>query len=452
MLRTSALLAMALLATTPGSAIPQKLPGPLDAHFAVVMTNGCSGSTWLWRVLKRILQANSEDRLPVMLSGGYRTAELEPQSPKEMHLGGAKEFLKFKNHCQVATDQSTATKHWWKQKKHTTKPDVNWHTPKICTASALVSTLASPTSLSSTDSLFAHPTIPCTPYDRLKDAWLKISGDPRCRNTSAAANATKRYIMPFVLLKTQVSWSSVPPSSRLGHLLADKDHKTRKKAMHDIVESVYSLIRPNTTRIVAVIRENELDRLVCSVRDCFDLNVGHLVNSAGHNLHSCTSHKNMSARRATSVTAADDQLKVRLDPHKLKSYLQMASTVNSGMSRRWWSAGSIHSLADRGLEYKTIRIEDLSEYEYSNLTDAVQNGVPNKHLDVSMKAWADLLISLGLPTPLDTIKNVLIQSVTGEDGHLLPPRAMHSHSKEIFNNVEVKATLQDTPYIQYWRS
>ena len=431
MLRTSALLAMALLATTPGSAIPQKLPGPLDAHFAVVMTNGCSGSTWLWRVLKGILQANSEDRLPVMLSGGYRTAELEPQSPKEMHLGGAKEFLKFKKHCQVAADQSTAT-----------KPDVNWHTPKLCTAS-------SPSSLSSTDSL---QTIPCTPYDRLKDAWLKISGDPRCRNTSAAANATKKYIMPFVLLKAQVSKSSVPPSSRLGHLLADKDHKTRKKAMHDIVESVYSLIRPNTTRIVAVIRENELDRLVCSVRDCFDLNVGHLVNSAGHNLHSCTSHKNMSARRATSVTAADDQLKVRLDPHKLKSYLQMASTVNSGMSRRWWSAGSIHSLADRGLEYKTIRIEDLSEYEYSNLTDAVQNGVPNKHLDVSMKAWADLLISLGLPAPLGTIKSVLIQSVTGEDGHLLPPRAMHSHSKEIFNNVEVKAKLQGTPYIQYWRT
>lgn len=444
MLRTSAplsaLLAMALLATTPGSAIPQKLPGPLDAHFAVVMTNGCSGSTWLWRVLKGILQANSEDRLPVMLSGGYRTAELEPQSPKEMHLGGAKEFLKFKKHCQVATDQSTAT-----------KPDVNWHTPKLCTASTLVSTLASPSSLSSTDSLFSPPTIPCTPYDRLKDAWLKISGDPRCRNTSAAANATKKYIMPFVLLKPQVSKSSVPPSSLLGHLLADKDHKTRKKAMHDIVESVYSLIRPNTTRIVAVIRENELDRLVCSVRDCFDLNVGHLVNTAGDNLH-CTSHKIMSARRATNVTAADDQLKVRLDPQKLKRYLQMASTMNSGMSRRWWSAGSIHSLADRGFEYKTIRIEDLSEYEYSNLTDAVQNGVPNKQLDVSMKAWADLLISLGLPAPLDTIKNVLYQSVTGEDGHLLPPRAMHSHSKEIFNNVEVKAKLQDTPYIQYWRT
>ncbi|KAJ1631490.1 hypothetical protein T492DRAFT_839118 [Pavlovales sp. CCMP2436] len=187
-----------------------------------------------------------------------------------------------------------------------------------------------------------------------------------------------------------------------------KAHPRSLIGPHGLKPSVAALLALHP-RVVLAWRENELDQMVCKVRDCFG-------RSAGDSVDAMTGERTDLCEASRDEGAAGKHNKARLNVEKLEMRMREAS----GMPQHW-----AHALEDAGIGAPIVNAtyEKLSKFEHdaSALPYAIDN-------------FRRLTAALGFHVSLEVARGELAPLA----GTRLPPP---SHRTTIFNFDEVQTTL-----------
>ena len=212
----SVALAVALASTVSTLPAPAGLarPGPLDPHYMMMVSSGCSGSSWVWQMVVTLLDAHHLDDpssvLPAMLP------------PSAENQASRKEWLENRN-CHSKPEAG----------ERAGESAAPWTAPSVCTGLD----------------------VQCVQSARLGDTWSGMNGgcgggknlNPKVLTDRQAAMAkigayadgTRGYVMPFTALRFAI----------------DPDG--------------WDMLTPRNTRVASSTRTNVLDQLICKVKDCF---------------------------------------------------------------------------------------------------------------------------------------------------------------------------------------
>ena len=144
------------------------------------------------------------------------------------------------------------------------------------------------------------------------------------------------------------------------------------------VEKVFGILKPERTRILAITRANIVDWVVCQVKDCFAGDAGGVLVDANGKQIDVSADLGGSCINRRSMNLTDDVLKVRLEPDLVKAFMKLAEFEDSGSiatlpprlqnyAHSWWKLEP-YSIEKRGFAYSTVSLEDLSAFEYSDMT------------------------------------------------------------------------------------
>ena len=203
------------------------------------------------------------------------------------------------------------------------------------------------------------------------------------------------------------------------------------------VDKIFRAMNPANTRIVAYIRSNELDHLVCQVHDCFvGSKVGTMVDETGR-AQKCHGFSQRAGRR---------EIKVKLNVRTLLSNLGHSRVNSTGHygTTQWWTGPQIN-VAARGFKYTTVIYEELCAFEYAQRGDV-------EVWDRSVNAWLAVLQSLGAPSRREMVLKVLTTLYDTDGGG--QARKQHSHASVLYNHQEVKELLRksnNAEFMKFWR-
>eukprot|EP00038_Savillea_parva_P010914 m.193744 g.193744 ORF g.193744 m.193744 type:complete len:439 (+) comp19012_c0_seq1:204-1520(+) len=370
-------------------------PGPNDPHFMILLSSGCSGSSWVWATIVKIIQAhrrnNASSTLPVLLGAVDRS------------MGGA-----------------DAMKEWLE--------------PRFCTPKESDDSVA----VQTVPSVCGHGmVVQCEQAVRLGDAWSGMRGgcghaaDPSLTPGASSEKDAKTpgYVMPMSALYNQVE-----PSGWL-------------------------TLTPQTTRVAASVKRNAFDQLLCNIRDCFDPVAGIPVNPEGQRRTECFNRRGGGSRPLTDAeykAKVDPALVLqKLDNlvgankqaamwWRQPNFLDRGEGFNNpyhhpetdGLPRGFGKP--TNSMPDAG-EYYEASVEDLTGFEFTTEDSDDAWGV-------SLDSWEALMVSLGAPANRSIIKSVLKGEMRGRR-----PRRHHSHTEVVYNADEIRSILKTSRYAWMWR-
>lgn len=197
---------------------------------------------------------------------------------------------------------------------------------------------------------------------------------------------------------------------------------------HDSVR-VRDVLGRNSARLLVITRRNVLDLLVCNVKDCFD--PSETGNEWGYPVNATTGERDSLCFEARHLPPGSQQPKVVLHTNNLSASLDFYdSQLNRTLS--WWAHGYASD------EVPHVTLEDLSAYEYDMADtpgdDASANSSRSRTVsDVSLTAWANVLLAFGVEPNRSTIAAYLLPSAGR-----IPP---HSAGDEIYNLEDVSRML-----------
>ena len=195
---------------------------------------------------------------------------------------------------------------------------------------------------------------------------------------------------------------------------------------------VRDVLSRNGARLLVMTRRNVLDLLVCNVKDCFDPSI--TGNEWGYPVNATTGERDSLCFERRHLPSGSQQPKVVLHTNNLSASLDF---YDSQLTRTlsWFAHGGFVRA-----EVPHVTLEDLSAYEY-NMTDTPGDDAPadssgSRYLsvsDVSLTAWANVLLAFGVEPNRTTIAAYLLPSAAR-----IPP---HSAGDEIYNLKDVSRML-----------
>jgi hypothetical protein len=205
-----------------------------------------------------------------------------------------------------------------------------------------------------------------------------------------------------------------------GHalLLAAKDATEKKQTLIFKIKSNWleehtkprGALLAMKPKVVAMVRNNTLDQVICRVRDCFDKSSGQAVSPDGTPNHACFE------RRSTG-----DKVLAKLNTEELHEIMARKFNFRFKLPRQ---------MSDMGFGKPIVSYyEDLLAYEM----DASQ-------LDFSAQRWQTYVAKMGFDLKLEAIRSFLKKSA----GSYPKPG---SHKDVIYNFAEVDKALQPYPYL-----
>ena len=226
------------------------------------------------------------------------------------------------------------------------------------------------------------------------------------------------------------------PGAKIKTVMSDVSRSNQtlvlKVGPHNNNAGVRDVLGHNGARLLVITRRNVLDLLVCNVKDCFD--PSRTGNEWGYPVNATTGERDSLCFEARHLPSGSLQPKVVLHTNNLSASLDFYdSQLNKTLS--WWAGGGFASD-----EVPHVTLEDLSAYEY-NMTDTLGDDAPanssgSRYLsvsDVSLTAWANVLLAFGVEPNRTTIAAYLLPSAAR-----IPP---HSAGDEIYNLKDVSRML-----------
>jgi len=224
------------------------------------------------------------------------------------------------------------------------------------------------------------------------------------------------------------------PGAKLKTVMRDVSRSNQtlvlKVGPHHNNAGVRDVLGRNGARLLVITRRNVLDLLVCNVKDCFD--PSKTGNEWGYPVNATTGERDSLCFEARHLPSGSQQPKVVLHTNNLSASLAFYdSQLNRTLS--WWAHGGF--VRD---EVPHVTLEDLSAYEYNDTPgdDAPADSSGSRYLsvsDVSLTAWANVLLAFGVEPNRTTIAAYLLPSAART-----PP---HSAGDEIYNLEDVSRML-----------
>lgn len=392
--------------------VPAKL-GPTDPHYMMLVSSGCSGSSWVWSTIVHVIEAhwrrNQSSVLPVLL-GPVRKGDAP---------GSEKEWLDSPRFCI---------------------PPVEGEAEALRARSVCETGLAGAVPVQ----------VQCRQVARLGDAWAGMNGgcgshiDPELVRPAELGRDVplrpgQRYVMPLSAL------------------------------MFQLKPEAWDMLTHRNTRVAASVKRNALDQLICMIKDCFDDKTGIPVDATGIRRKECFGRRHLGLKD-TELKVKFDQARLldRLDEMDLKrsrvtawwlqpNYLDHGHSPYFGPDGRYDGSDGLPSgfgkptpNADQLLpgEYFEASVEDLTAFEFTapGVAGSTEETMHQRAWDRSIRSWTTLLESLGAPNDPAIVKGVLRLAMKGR-----APRRHHSHTETIFAPEEIKALLHGTPHAWMWR-